>query len=225
MPRSQIKPARYNPRTLSEYARKQLTESLKRFGLVETLVWNERTGVLVSGHQRLSIMDRENDYPKCGDYQIEVSVVNLSDKRERELNVWINNRSAQGTFDRDLFADFLSESKLNLDDIGFTRADLEFEFGSFDGFDSILDREAKAADPVVKSAEEMAQRRKEMREKRNREEAKRDERPENDSDYYVLVCFNSANEKEAFLRKSGFPLDAKFVTAAEFFAAARSETQ
>jgi hypothetical protein len=216
VPRSQINPAPYNPRTLSEYARKQLAESLKRFGLVETLVWNERTGVLVSGHQRLSIMDRESGYPERGDYEIEVSVVDLDEKHEKQLNVWLNNRSAQGTFERDALAQ-LMESGVSLDDIGFTRIDLELEFGSLDGFDGILEREKKASDPIKKDVQAIKDRKKEVR-------GENEANPSEDADYYVLVCFNSAREKEEFLRRAGFPLDARFVTAAEMFLAANGAT-
>ena len=51
-----ISPADYNPRkTLKpgdqEY--ESLKNSLDRFGLAEPLIYNKRTGTLISGHQRL----------------------------------------------------------------------------------------------------------------------------------------------------------------------------
>ena len=61
--RSQIKLAAYNPRTITDEARKRLKKGLKKFGLVQPLVWNETTGVLVSGHPRLSILDETYKYP------------------------------------------------------------------------------------------------------------------------------------------------------------------
>ena len=42
--RSQITPSPYNPKEISNYSRGLLNKSLKDFGLVETLVWNETTG-------------------------------------------------------------------------------------------------------------------------------------------------------------------------------------
>ena len=48
IPREDILNAPYNPRTLSDYARKKLRKRLETDGLVETLVWNARTGHLVS---------------------------------------------------------------------------------------------------------------------------------------------------------------------------------
>ena len=56
---SEIKPAEYNPRVkLSEkdFEYKALRESITQFGLVVPLIVNERTGNLVGGHQRLSVL-------------------------------------------------------------------------------------------------------------------------------------------------------------------------
>lgn len=209
--RSQINPAEYNPRSLSEYARKQLAISLKEFRLAEVLVWNERTGNLVGGHQRLSILDREYGYPGT-EYSIEVAVVDLDLKDEKRLNVYLNNRAAQGNFEKDAFAEFMaSMPELTLDDIGFTVADIEFEFGD----SSFLDNLKSETAPVVQSAEEIAEKRKKMREHRNEEEAKRDAQPESDADYYLMEVFDSATAKEDFLRQAGFPNGARFLSHRE----------
>jgi hypothetical protein len=56
--RSQIHGAEYNPRKIGDAERTRLRKGIKKAGLVQPLVWNRRTGTLVSGHQRLSIMDR-----------------------------------------------------------------------------------------------------------------------------------------------------------------------
>lgn len=224
--RSEIKTAEYNPRSLSEYARKRLAESLERFGLVETLVWNEKTGVLVSGHQRLSILDEQYGYPFCvrvcpgNDYSVDVSVVSLSVKREKELNVWLNNRAAQGTFDKDLFAALLKdEPDLKLDDLGMTSVDLDFEFGDTGVFDQIFVRENDAATSITKSAEAIAEHRKEVREKRTAEEHRQDGAPEADGDYYLMLVFPSRNDKEQWLKVNRFPVNSRFISHAEYEAA------
>ncbi|MEO2286424.1 DNA modification methylase, partial [Bacillus licheniformis] len=74
IPVEKINPAAYNPRIDlqpgdPEY--EALKQSMTRFGAVEPLVWNERTGNLVGGHQRFKILIEEN--PKT----LLVSVVNL----------------------------------------------------------------------------------------------------------------------------------------------------
>lgn len=51
--RSQIKFADYNPRIIDESNQKKLVKAIRENGLIEPLVWNKRTGVLVGGHQRL----------------------------------------------------------------------------------------------------------------------------------------------------------------------------
>lgn len=54
-----IKPAGYNPRvrlTEADHEYKALKASIDEFGLVVPLIVNERTGTLVSGHQRFNVM-------------------------------------------------------------------------------------------------------------------------------------------------------------------------
>ena len=94
----------YNPRKIDPYARKLLKDKLEKVGCVEALVWNRKTGNLISGHQRLSILD---ELEGKADYVVGVTVVNVSEKREKELNVFLNNASAQGRFDEKLLADVL----------------------------------------------------------------------------------------------------------------------
>lgn len=110
--RSQINFASYNPRKLSETAKKKLKANLKRIGLAGGIVWNENTGNLVSGHQRLSIIDeieKYNSETQENDYLIRVEVLNLSDKEEKEQNIFFNSTTAQGEFDNDLLANLLPE--------------------------------------------------------------------------------------------------------------------
>jgi ParB/RepB/Spo0J family partition protein len=54
----ELNPAPYNPRKWSDEAIKQLTESIKRFGLVDPIVVNgaaERKNVVIGGHFRLKV--------------------------------------------------------------------------------------------------------------------------------------------------------------------------
>jgi ParB-like chromosome segregation protein Spo0J len=87
IPITQIKPAKYNPRKDlhpgdPEY--QKIKQSIKEFGLVEPLIWNERTGNLVGGHQRLKVLIEQ------GVNEVECSVVDLDDKAEKALNVAVN---------------------------------------------------------------------------------------------------------------------------------------
>lgn len=54
---SEIKPAKYNPREITDVAFLGLRESIKKFGFVDPLVVNKKTGTLVGGHQRLKVAE------------------------------------------------------------------------------------------------------------------------------------------------------------------------
>ena len=106
MPLEQLQPAEYNPRQQlkpTDSAYQKLKRSLEEFGLVEPLIWNEKTRHIVGGHLRLRIL-KELDFT-----DIPVSVVQLSEAREKALNVILNNREAQGKFDPVRLRDLLQE--------------------------------------------------------------------------------------------------------------------
>ena len=115
-----IKPAKYNPRAISESAFQGLCESLRKFGMPQPLVVNSRSGTLVSGHQRLKAAQA------IGWADVPVVYVDLEPAAEKALNVTLNNRSIAGDFtealnvilddiERDLGADFMAS--LRLDDM------------------------------------------------------------------------------------------------------------
>lgn len=124
--RSEINFASYNPRKISESARKKLKANLKRVGLLGGIVWNERTGNLVSGHQRVSLIDEVNQYYSLNnknDYTLRVEVVDLDEKSEKEQNVFMNNRTVQGEFDDDMLREMISE--IDFDLAGFSDLDID----------------------------------------------------------------------------------------------------
>lgn len=82
--RSAIRFADYNPRKLSEESRKTLKRGIKKFGLVGGIVVNKRTGLtVVSGHQRLSVMDELQKFPD-NDYKIRVDVIDVDEQQVKE---------------------------------------------------------------------------------------------------------------------------------------------
>ncbi len=113
-----LNPAAYNPRKDlqpgdPEY--EKLKKSITEFDMVEPLVWNKRTQNLVGGHQRLKIL-KELDYS-----EVEVSVVDLSEVKEKALNLALNKIS--GEWDFPMLKDLLEEL-----DIG----DFDMEITGFD---------------------------------------------------------------------------------------------
>jgi hypothetical protein len=106
LPLAALRPAPYNPRKIlqpTDKAYQKLEASLRTFGLVEPLVWNENTGHVVGGHARLRILHT------LGVTEVPVSVVRLSDAHEKALNIVLNNHEAQGRFDATKLADVLTE--------------------------------------------------------------------------------------------------------------------
>ncbi len=93
LPIDQLQPSPYNPRKSSDKAYRKLRASLEEFGLVEPLVWNEVTNRVVGGHLRLRILK------ELGVTEVPVSVVRLTEAREKALNVILNNHEAQGRYD------------------------------------------------------------------------------------------------------------------------------
>lgn len=96
-------PAEYNPRKAlkpgdPEY--EKLKRSITEFGLVEPLIWNERRARLVGGHQRLTVLR------DMGVSEVDVSVVDLDEEREKALNVALNKIS--GEWDEKALAELLA---------------------------------------------------------------------------------------------------------------------
>lgn len=119
--RSLIKNAPYNPRLIDDDARKRLLRELKSGGLVEAAVWNKRTGNLVGGHQRLTILD---DLHEGKPYSVPVDVIDCDEKEEKRLNVALNSPDMQGRYDGERFNDLVLD--LRQQDPGF---DVTVEFG------------------------------------------------------------------------------------------------
>lgn len=79
--------AEYNPRVElmpgdDEY--EKLKRNIDRFGVVVPVIWNKRTNRVVSGHQRLTVLMNE------GVTETDVSVVDLDETAEKQLNIAMN---------------------------------------------------------------------------------------------------------------------------------------
>lgn len=99
-----LRPADYNPRKDLQPGDREYTKienSLEEFGYVEPIVWNERTGNIVGGHQRLKILKGKPEQ------EVYVSVVNLSEHDEKILNVALNKIT--GRWDVGKLKDILKE--------------------------------------------------------------------------------------------------------------------
>ncbi len=133
IPVAQIRVAAYNPRKDlqpgdAEY--QAISRSLKDYGLIEPLIWNQRTGNLVGGHQRFKILTAE------GATELPVSVVDLDPGQEKALNLALNR--VQGAWDGEKLVDLLEGLMASGQDIavtGFTEKDIEAILGQFEPID------------------------------------------------------------------------------------------
>jgi hypothetical protein len=119
--RSVLKKAAYNPRRIDDYAAAQLRKVLEKYGLVEALVWNKRTGNMVGGHQRLTAIDFLDAHDGgSGDFLLDICVIDVPLKREKALNIVLNNPHIAGEYDLALLRDQIGPGgELTADDVFF----------------------------------------------------------------------------------------------------------
>ncbi len=129
---SDLTPAPYNPRTLSEDAANGLQTSLSQFGDIAGIVYNKRTGNLVCGHQRINelrkiygdlAIKKDIIITPNGD-TFKVRTVDWPLEREKAANIAANNPHVAGEFDDDALSALLKE--ILVDDIELFN-ELQFE--------------------------------------------------------------------------------------------------
>lgn len=108
LPISQIRPAEYNPRTITKDEFEGLKTSIKTFGQQENLIVNKDMA-LISGHQRLNAM------LALGIKEAVCNVVDLDKHQEKKLNVIMNSTAITGKYDDLKLAEILEELKLDDD--------------------------------------------------------------------------------------------------------------
>lgn len=93
----ELNAAQYNPRIALEPGMpewEKLKASIEQFGNVEPVVWNQRTGNVVGGHQRLAMLK------SMGYESVPCSVVDLDEKEEKLLNIALNKIKGQWDYDK-----------------------------------------------------------------------------------------------------------------------------
>ena len=105
---SDLKPAPYNPRKSNEKQEANLKKSLEKFGVVEPIVFNKRTGYIVGGHFRI------RELKKLGYKEVDCVIVDLNEDDEKELNIRLNANT--GEWDEEMLS--LDWDAEQLDDWG-----------------------------------------------------------------------------------------------------------
>ena len=217
--RSEITLADYNPRRISEEARKTLRKGIKTLGLVGGLVVNRRPGkggyLLVSGHQRLTEIDAIQGYPEK-DYSVRVEVVNLSEKEEKELNILLNNPSAQGEWDYERLGVLLPTIDYTV--AGLTDADIAFiqpqrmegiEAPGFSDMDSFhIPVEEESPDRYEREKQRLTEEKRKTNEKAQAEAL--------NQQAYLCLSFSDYRHKVEFCERFGIPPGETYISGEEF---------
>lgn len=130
LPIDSLVPADYNPRKAlapGDPEFEKLKRSLDEFGYVEPVIWNQATGRIVGGHQRITALKA------LGYDTIDCVVVELDETREKALNVALNKIS--GDWDQAklalLIAD-LDAADFDAELTGFDDTEIQQLIGSLD---------------------------------------------------------------------------------------------
>lgn len=231
--RSAIHFADYNPRSISDESKKTLKRGIKKFGLVGGIIVNKRTGLtVVSGHQRLAVMDDLQKYDtktKENDYKIRVDVIDVDEKQEKELNVLMNNPNAQGTWDYDKLRELIPD--IDYKDAGLTDADLNMI-----GVDFLLQTEEEndlastlndlmspvteqmAEEKAMRQAEKELERQAKVQHMKDVKAQVRDQAQETTAnmDAYVILSFDTWDAKANFMERFGYNPNEKFLKGEVF---------
>ncbi len=99
--------AECNPRQLTKEQHQALTDSIKRFGLVDPILVNthkSRKNIIIGGHQRVRIAK------ELGISEIPCVELKLTPEKEKELNVRLNKNT--GEWDWDALANYFDVGEL-----------------------------------------------------------------------------------------------------------------
>nr|DAJ71301.1 MAG TPA: adenine specific DNA methyltransferase [Caudoviricetes sp.] len=143
-------PADYNPRKDlkpgdAEY--EKLKRSIEQFGYVEPVIWNQTTGRVVGGHQRLKVL------MDMGMTEVDCVVVAMDKEKEKALNIALNKIS--GDWDKDKLALLIADLQGTDFDVsltGFEPAEIDALFKDTlkDGVkDDDFDVGAELAQPTI----------------------------------------------------------------------------
>ena len=176
-----IHPAAYNPRVTLKPGDDEweaLNSSLDRFGLVEPLVINKTTGLLVSGHQRLNVLKTQ------GVDEVEVVIIEVDPEQEKLLNIALNKIDSEWDYEKlkDLF------DEIDEDDVKFTGFTAE-ELDSL--FNTDFTSDDDDGDPAGQEDTD------------DSEKPEPKEKPEGVKEFNIFVSFPSKEIAEKWLKDRG----------------------
>lgn len=206
--RSQINFAPYNPRKKDEKVIELLKKNFKKVGFLGGIVWNDQTGNLVGGHKRVETLDLIYGYPKK-DYEIKVEKISVDLKTEKEQNIFLNNKSAQGETDYELLAEMIKD--IDISSAALTQRDLDIIEAIVPDFDFGDNTDILADYGILKERTDEEKR----KTKENRKKIKSDTTDAR-MPFYFTVTFDSYMEKAEYLEGIGINGDSIYITSREF---------
>ena len=137
-----IIPAEYNPRVMSEDEKTKLKNSINEFGLVDPIIINLKNNTIIGGHQRFDVL--LDQYIHDNDFYADLKLIRLGDigwvfpeedltlddpAKEKALNLVLNRVSGEWDLDKlgEVFSD-LRELDFDIDLTGFSEYDEEVHF-------------------------------------------------------------------------------------------------
>ena len=205
--RRDIKNAPYNPRKISDSNRNKLTKIIKKKGLLLPLLINKATGNLVSGHQRLSILDNLHSN---NEYKLTVAVINMNEREEKEANIILNNASITGEWDTIKLENIFKE--IDFKDVGFELNEL-----------NVLDIEISS---IFDDINETHKTKQTIEELKNIKKGFRDKANESNSDKRLLVVvFDSESSKQEILSKLNIDTESKYLSEEVFLSLIKKDKQ
>lgn len=208
--RSSLKEHPLNPRKLSANAQKKLRASVKEIGVMDTPVFNRQTGNIVGGHQRLHTIDFLEKFAITedgvkNDYQVEVSVVDMTPEQEARALVRLNNQNLQGSWDAELLAEL--GKQVSFEEMGFERIDLEFILDGVEGVETMFEdaapvKETKGALEAIKA---------------DRKAMTAEKTVSQSVDYYCTIVCRDQADKEKLMKRLGLPKGEIYISSTEIF--------
>ncbi len=205
--RSEIHPAPYNPRTISDTALANIRRNIKKIGLLGGVVVNLATMNIVSGHQRVTVLDQLHKYnPDTheNDYQFRCETIDVDEKTEKEQNIFMNSHNAQGEFDWDkmqLIIEDIDIKAAALDDSDLRLIDIKLPEADKGDNDQILT-------DIVAFQKPYEERKAAIKEAKA---AQREKAAERSQTSYFVVRFDSVENKEYFLERFGYDPSDEYV--------------
>jgi hypothetical protein len=202
--RSQIKPWPGEPlHDLTIHARARLKASLRLSTLVAPLIWNQQTGHLVDGTQRLALLDElaaHNSHISPPSYLLPVVALDLSRDAELRLALALNNPSAQSAWHIPGLEAAVRELKGDIEATAFDHVELQVLCDS----DEMAGIFADSKDHHKSTAKELEGI------KKRREEAKAKNQEKDQAEFYAVLVFKNDQQLEAFYHKAQLDLAQRY---------------